>query len=314
MPLVWEQDEDKVIAIVCSDIHLSLTPPRARREEPDWFKAMKRPLDELAELSSYYDAPILCAGDIFNHWREEPALVNFALKYLPSMYAIPGQHDLPLHNIDLIEKSAFWTLALAEKIVPIIQEEPIVLENDIILHAFPWGRELTPLKQPAVKGKHHIALVHSFFWMEGHSYKVASKKEHASQFKNKVKGYHSVVFGDNHQGFTTELNGVPVINCGTLMRRNSDEKEYAPKIGLLCRSGNIMVHRCSLKNEHLKTVEEDLSGSHSQAVGDMADFLNGLKDAQTKSFDYAEAVEFLMDKYSVSISVRKNLLEALGRG
>jgi hypothetical protein len=35
------------LAILVSDIHLSDKPPIFRSSEPDWFEAMKRPLDQL---------------------------------------------------------------------------------------------------------------------------------------------------------------------------------------------------------------------------------------------------------------------------
>ena len=41
----------KVLAILCSDIHLSHNAPVARSAEPDWYIAMKRPLDEIADLA-----------------------------------------------------------------------------------------------------------------------------------------------------------------------------------------------------------------------------------------------------------------------
>jgi DNA repair exonuclease SbcCD nuclease subunit len=275
---------------------------------------MARPLTELAELSTYYNAPILCAGDIFDHWKAEPQLINFALNNLPHMYAIPGQHDLPLHNIDLLKKSAWWTLALAEKIEPLIYEEPISIVGDIVIHAFPWGRKLTPLKKGLSKDKYHIALVHDYFWMKEYKYPTAPKKHHISRYIKAIKGYHAVVFGDNHKGFKTKVNDVPVYNCGTLMRRRSDEKEYEPRIGLLCRSGKILIHKTSLRSEKLETQEEDMSGQHRISNGELSDFIDGLRDAETLCVDYVEAIEMLMKNYSVSNEVRKILLEALGRG
>lgn len=309
------QDADKVIAVLCADIHLSLNPPRARREELDWFKAMKKPLDEIALVAKHYDVPILCAGDVFDHWKAEPALLNFALRYFPQMWAIPGQHDLPFHNIDLIEKSAFWTMCLAERIRPVLYEAPIAVENsDIILHAFPWGRKLKPIDPAKTKRKFHIALVHDYFWMDGFAYPGASIKTKASQFRDLVKGYHAVIFGDNHKGFKTKLNNVTCWNCGTFMRRKSDEKEYAPQIGLLCASGNILTHRLSTRGEILQTVEEDLEGRWSRTSHEMDDFINGLRDVMRHSFDFIEAIEILISQKSINNDAKKILLEVLDRG
>ena len=308
---------DKVIAILCADIHLSPHPPRARRDEDKykgWYWAMKKPLNDLAKLSNHYDAPILCAGDIFDHWKAEPVLVNFALQYLPEMYAVPGQHDLPLHNIELIEKSAFWTMCLADRIIPVITDEPVMVKNDIVLHGFPWGKKLSPVEKP-IKGKHHVAIVHDYFWRKGHTHPKAPKSHHMNQYKELAEGYHAVVFGDNHKGFKTNLNGVPTWNCGTLMRRKQDEKEYMPRIGLLCESGQILTHNVSTKNERFTSTNDDFNvGVLRKSTEDLADLMHGLKEAQAREFDYAEAVEFLMTRYSVKNPVRKHLMEALDRG
>jgi len=307
------RSDDKVIAILSADIHLSINPPRARRDEPNWFRAMRKPLDDLFLLSSQYKAPILCAGDLFDHWRSEPALINFALKYLPEMYAIPGQHDLPLHNIDLIEKSAFWTLCLCDRVIPVITEEPIAAPNNIVLHGFPWGKEIEPLEN-RIEGKHHIALVHKFIYKKGFGHPNAPRSQNTANYIKKVKGYDAVIFGDNHKGFEVNLGGVPVWNCGGFMRRNQDEKDSQPRIGLLCASGKILTHKLVTRSEKFKSTEEDFNeGNIRRNTEDMADVLHGLKDTAHKNLDYAEAIEFLMEKYTVKNNVRKILMEALER-
>lgn len=304
---------DRVIALLCSDIHLSMKPPRARRKEYDWFGAMLRPIMQLKELQKEYNVPILCPGDVFNHWRAEPALINFALNHLPHMYAIPGQHDLPLHSIDLIHKSAFWTLVLAERIEPIMQKD-VEIENDIVLHGFGWGKKIEPLHEDAAEGKYHVALVHDYIWTDGHSFKHAPLKHKAGKFKPLVKGYHAVAFGDNHIGFKTRLGGVPVYNCGGFMRRRIDEKRNIPRIGLLCKSGRILTHRLSIRGEKFIDTDMDMDGEMRSTPSDFTDFMNGLCELQEVGFDYIEAIEFIMKKSMIKNSVRKVLLEILGRG
>jgi len=307
-----ELGEDKVIAILCSDIHLSSKPPRVRREEKDWFAAMKKPLDQLTEIADFYKAPILCAGDVFDYWKADPALINFALQHLPTMYAVPGQHDLPLHNIDLIEKSAFWTMVLADRISPVLNFLPI--ENNIVVHGFPWGVPLKPLnKKNTSKERTDIALIHEYLWIKKYKHPQAPKNNHISKFKSKAIGYDALVFGDNHKGFKTKLNGIPVMNCGSFMRRKADELRYIPRVGLLCKSGIILTHYLSTKLEQFISVEDDFEGKCRGNESDMIDFIHGLKDVQAQCFDYAEAIEFLMKKRYTKNTVRKLLLEALKR-
>src|SRR4030042_1550393 len=102
MPI--KKKDDKVIALFCSDLHLSLTPPVFRSNEPDWLTAQQRPLDELRALQSKHQCPIFCAGDLFDKWYGGPKehaceLVNWAIKHMPYMHCIPGQHDLPEHDL-----------------------------------------------------------------------------------------------------------------------------------------------------------------------------------------------------------------------
>ena len=102
-----------VIAVLCSDIHLSLKCPVARSAEPNWLEATKRSLDELRSVAEEHNAHVVVAGDIFDRWNSPPEIINFAIENLPNCYAIPGQHDLPNHRYEEIERSAYYTLIKA---------------------------------------------------------------------------------------------------------------------------------------------------------------------------------------------------------
>ncbi|GAG04154.1 unnamed protein product, partial [marine sediment metagenome] len=153
----------KVLALLCSDLHLSHVPPAARSAESDWYAAMKRPLDEIRELARLHgkadglkQVKILCAGDVFDssgadrrRWNSPPELINFAIDALPEgMYCIPGQHDLPNHNYGEIKRSAYWTLAKAGKLhnLPPGKSMLLRLDGSATVTAFPWGYEIEPPK------------------------------------------------------------------------------------------------------------------------------------------------------------------------
>ena len=307
------QQPDKVIALLCSDIHISQKPPRARRGEPSWFGAMANTLNQLKGLANHYSVPILCAGDIFDHWRADPELINFAINYLPEMYAIPGQHDLPLHNIDLMERSAYWTMVLIGRITPVTSYKAVVAPNNMVIHGFPWGTSIKPFEKESKKD--HVALCHEYFWEGGHCFPTAPKANESKQYKDRIKGWHSVAFGDNHKGFLTEINKISVLNCGTLMRRKSDEVDYRPQIGLLCRSGKIIIQKLKIKMEKFTTLDEEFLGTRKMMrVHDLGDFMAGLTELQHKTFDFIEAIEFAMEEKIVKNSVRELIVESLGRG
>ena len=61
-----------VIAILCSDVHLSDKPPVARSTEPNWMKAQEHVLVQVNDLAKTYSCPVVCAGDIFDKWDSSP--------------------------------------------------------------------------------------------------------------------------------------------------------------------------------------------------------------------------------------------------
>ena len=208
--------KEKVEAILLSDLHLSFKAPKWRSVEPYWFGAMKRPLDEVRLLQSKYQCPVIGAGDIFNRWfandsKGAPELINFALEFLPDMIAIPGQHDLPLHNYNDIKKSAYWTLVQAGKItnlLPFTHKDFSLTINNIILYGFPFGSPIQPLVRKAnTLGKIHVAVVHQYVWIDEHSFPKALRKDKIKGKRKEWKGYDAIVYGDNHKGFAVNYNG-----------------------------------------------------------------------------------------------------------
>jgi len=306
---------DRVIAVLCSDIHLCHTVPVARAAEPDWYAAMARPLKQLRELSQQHEAPVVCAGDIFDDgWRERrcpPELINFAIRELPDMYAVPGQHDLPNHRLEELERTAYWTLVKAGKIFHLEPGNPhwYGIAMNPVLHGFPWKVPITPQvidSQPRV----HLAVVHSYIWQPGSSYPGASEEQRVPGYLSSLQGYQAAVFGDNHKGFRFRSPDLSIINCGTLMRRKSDEREYTPQVGLLHRDGSI--------SSHLLDVSEDVfsdprESTQREADADQADrVLEELKSLGADSLDYRDSLETYMRVHATPQSVRELVLSSLG--
>lgn len=310
------REQDKAVAVVCSDIHLRLKPPRARRNEPDWFKSMASVLRQIEMVAEQYRVPILCAGDVFDYWKTEPELLSFAYNYLPDMYAIPGQHDMPLHNMDAIKKSGFWTMVSAGVIAPMLNAgQPIEVGPSLVVHGFPYGTEIKPLAEDArVPGKIHAAIIHSYFWAGEHCFMGAPEAKEATAYADKIAGYDAVFFGDNHKGFLTTVGGKSAMNCGCCIRKNIDERDYRPRIGILCQSGKIMEHYLSVSDEVFTTNDVDnISGKCKTSI-DTTDFVNGLWDMGRQQFDYVLAVEQAMEAKMVKSEVRAEVLKALGKG
>ena len=316
---VAEMKSDQVVAIACADLHLSHTPPIARAGEKSWYEAMMRPLAELRKLAVDLQVPILCAGDVFDKWNAPAELINFALDCLPEMYAIPGQHDLPLHNYRDIHKSAYWTLVKMGRVRNLVPGEKALIQNGLHVTGFPWGFAVKP-SEP--KNKLNICLHHGYRWIKGAGYEGADA---ASQMRfEEYKGYDVVIIGDNHKSW--EARGlVPsssygpfscIWNAGSLMCRNSDQIDHRPRVGMI-RADSYVESRyldCSKdiisKTTELFKLNQKRFGD-DQGIGgrEFDSLLEELRERREGVLDYAEALRQAMG--SLSPEAGKLLLEAL---
>lgn len=295
------KNKAEVLAICLADIHLELKPPVWRSAEPDWLEAQARPLNEVRCLQQQHNCPVVVAGDIFNRnkkvadgWNVSPELINYAIEHLPdNMYAIPGQHDLPDHQYDDIQRSAYWTLVKAGKIKDLKPNEVETINKHLVVAAFPPGYEIGT---SWIKDRHlnkddiFVAVVHDYVWVTGCSYPDAPVDKGLSRKTKQLEDYDVVIYGDNHKGFLAKNASVEVFNCGTLMRRKSDEIDYKPQVGLLLSNGLIVPHYLDISEDKYITVAED----QVQATLDMGDFFDGLEKLGKTSLDFVEAMrEFL---------------------
>lgn len=300
----------QVIAVLCSDLHFSLRSPSFRSLEPSWLDAMQRPVDEMRAVAEKYNCPIVCAGDIWDKYSVAPEVINWAIKNLPVMYAVPGQHDLPNHRLDDIRKSAYYTLCAAGTIVNL--EEPYKL-GYLTLYPFPWGAEVKPIQNDKKDGV-HLAVIHRYIWKnEKTSYYGAPEEKKSTCYVSMLEGFDSAVFGDNHIGFTTFVGQCVVMNCGTFMVRKADEVLYKPQIGLLYEDGDIVPHFLDTS----KDVYVDYSFSKKKEDAfeselDSKRFMKELAGLGADALNFKEAVGHKMDILGTSEDVRSMVMEALG--
>lgn len=298
------------VALVCSDIHLSLTPPPARAGESDWFTAMDRPLRQMRKWAKQYDVPVICAGDIFDRWNPTSELINFALEALPRrMIAIPGQHDLPYHNLGDWQRSGFGVLVRAGHLVYLTPDEAHQL-NGIWVWGFPWGVPIVP-RHPRRDDNIQVAVVHAYIWQKGKGYPGAREDQRITAYADQLKGYDVAVFGDNHKGFTGWAGHTLVHNNGGLMRRKSDEVDYHPRCGLLYRNGEMESLHFNLKEEVFAADTKTVIKEHDDEA--MRKFLDDIGGLEKSSLDFKDALRQWLQAHQgkTSAGVQSLILKAL---
>lgn len=253
------QTDDKIIAIFFSDPHLSLTPPPLRSAEPDWFAAMQRPFDEIKAIQKIHKCPIFCAGDVFNRWNSPPELINWAIEHLPKgIHCIAGQHDLPEHDLSQLKRSAYYTLIEADTITNIESRLGNIFTNkDIVLQGFSFGKKCKPTQSEGDR-RIYITLIHEYNWIPGiaHSGPITGKQR-VGPHRKEFKGYDIVFSGDNHIPFTFwSYPETHFVNCGSLMRRKSNDLEWHPSIWLLHKDGKVQRYKLDVSKDKYLDIED----------------------------------------------------------
>ena len=297
----------QVACIAVSDLHLTLTPPSCRREK-DWLGVMAGYFDQLKQLHyeiGGHDVPLVCAGDVFDRPSPPVELVNWAIRTLPRMYAIPGQHDCAFHRLEDLKKSGYWTLVEAGTLTNLEYGNPVAVGN-VRLHGFPWGTKITPW--PDNHGLAlEIAVVHKYIWTRGKSYPNAPKEARAGKLQDQLVGYDIAVVGDNHSPFElahTEL--CSVINCGSFLRRKRDEIPHRPSIVVIYADGTCGRHYLDTSKDQFNDVEE--KGSD----GRQREFAISLADLGGLMIDFADVLRRSME--GEREEVRKIVRELLEEG
>ena len=253
-------------AILTADIHLRDDTPACRTD--DFLAARARKVAWLRDLQDKHDdCPIIDAGDMFNKWQVSSELEGWALINLPNgIITVPGNHDLPNHNLKLYKKSSLHVLEAAGKVKVLSGDSPgmrgIVI-NEMSIIGYPYGDQLdltitTPLSTP------RIAIVHAYVaetipvFIEGYT---------PAQLLAALPGYDLIVSGHNHESLdyvVTDRKGNKrlVVNPGGMMRMSADQADIRPGVYLWYADTNEVkrldypIESGVVSREHLEKVEE----------------------------------------------------------
>jgi len=306
----------RVIAIVISDLHLSHTPPRARAKEKSWYAAMGRMLAQLRKEDDIcgYMVPMIYAGDIFHTHNPPVELVNWAIQNLPNGWAIPGQHDLPHHNLEEIHKSAFGTLIEAKTVKYL--KPGVVHDFDfskLIVQGFPWG---VPIKfKPSPQAQNNwikLAVIHRYVWSGEARYHEAPEDRELVYYTRKLQGFDAAVFGDNHRHFIGKAGRCNVFNSGCALQRRTDERPYTPGYGLLMSDGTWRRKEFDISAD---VWAEDSPDSDFEGGADFSAFLEVFQNQKGVEFDLAETVNLFLEKsgQKVTDDARNRIIAVLNK-
>jgi len=209
------------------------------------------------------------------------------------MFAVPGQHDLPYHRLDLIKRSAFWTLVSAGKVTLL---SPLGLRiGKLKAFGFGWDEPIKFVPQLQDDGPDFsLAVVHAFVWCRSENgYPGVGNESHVRRFKSLLSGYSFAVFGDNHKGFLVD----GLLNCGTFFRRTAAEVDYRPRVGVLYSSGKVKLHYLDTDKDKMEVP----SSFEAEPGADFDSFMGQLASLEADPLDFREALRKELRKHPESV-------------
>ena len=313
------KEDNYVLAVSCADLHCWLRPPIARSDESDWLEAMKRPILQLQLLCEKYHCPLIIVGDITDGWKAPPELINWLIHNLTfafpyDTYAVAGNHDLPLHSYEDIEKSAYWTLVKSKAIKNLKPNKETLVylgqnRKKLSLTGFPYGCKTKSFaREHTSKDLVKVAVVHDYCY-DTDAYPGVDPEKHYLKHRKRLEGFDIALFGDNHKPFIKANFRPHILNHGCLIRRRSDEKDQKVYAGLIYSSGD--VGRVQLDTSKDVWTEVSAEAVLAKGMVDLSKFIEEMDSMGDHAVDFVEAVVRSLDDHKVRREVRELVLKIL---
>jgi len=302
------KNRQKADAILASDLHIRGDVPICRTD--DYIEAQDKKLNFMFELCQTNDCPLLIAGDIghVSQWpnRLLERFISIASKYAIDIIGIPGQHDLPQHKIDNLNKSGCGVLNACGTIQMI--NVPVIYKDKFIINPFPWGKKIVEARNldlPNVAMSHQMVIENKLLWPG----QIAPK---GNQLIKKFVSYQLILTGDNHSSFVSECDNRWLVNAGSMMRMTAAQREFKPSIYKWFIGGNrienvrLPIHEGVVSREHLK--------NKKNREESMSTFTSKIEDEVESTLFFEKNMESYLNKHRTKKQVKNKIWEAIENG
>lgn len=263
----------KVDAILTADWHLMEKQPICRTD--DFWETQWEKINFISELAQSHNCPVIHAGDLLDHWKPSPMLLSKAFKHLPQRFwTVYGNHDLPLHNLDLAYKSGANTLHEAGRIN--------------IFNGCHWGQN--PIEFSGFYIKERLMLPWHVMAYQGKKPFPGCTAPTSAKLLRKYPQFDLIVTGDNHAPFVEQYEGRLLVNPGSIFRLTAAQIFHKPRVYLYYEKTN------TVKPVYLPIENEVVNRDHL-----------GIQELRTHRIN--TFVENLETNWKKELSFKDNLLE-----
>ncbi|MFP4424783.1 MAG: metallophosphoesterase family protein [Candidatus Woesearchaeota archaeon] len=296
--------KNKPSAIITADWHLRESIPVCRTD--DFWAAQHDKVVWISELQKELGCPIIHAGDLFDHWKASPILLSLFLANFPldtshdyepqtSFWSIYGNHDLPMHSLDLRGKSGLYTLETAGAVQ--------------ILNGYHWQQTPTDHFSITLGKPGRRVLVWHVMTYQGKEPWPGCTDTPAKELLKQYPDADLIVTGHNHKSFVEEYEGRLLVNPGSITRQTADQVDHEPCIYLWYAESNtvekkIIPHQKGvISREHIERKQEKEARYEA--------FIQRLKQEGDPELSFRKNLEKFFQQNKVVKSVRNLIYEKL---
>lgn len=291
-------------AIITADIHLRESSPICRTD--DYWEAQEEKIIFLGKLQHEHACPILDAGDLFDQWKPSPRLLAWAIETLPEgpIITVPGNHDMPQHNIELLHKSGLAVLEAAGTI-EILSGGEKRASNNFSIFGYAW-KDKIPKKTPGIKGR-KVAIIHDMVYLKHEGWPVPATA--AGMLLRALPGYDLIITGHNHTPFIYKSKGRLVVNPGSMMRMSASQEKHRPRCYFWYAQDNKVepvyfpIQKGVISRDHIDDKQE--------RDGRLDAFVESIGNMESLSLDFEGNLEAFMAEENTSDDVRKVVYECI---
>ena len=217
------------------DMHIRETVPPCRTDK--FLKEQWRKLNFIAAYAKKHNLLWIDAGDVFH--KAQPPL-GFINNVLGTMHingakihaGVYGNHDLPAHNINNANSSAWGTLYWGGIIGDILCDEPCRCSwsdsLDINVYGASYGEPIpTPKSIPYTM---NVLVMHDMVYKSNNDIIPNTEGYLPTSILKSNPAYHLIVTGHNHQSFQAEMGQRMLVNVGCLTRQAADYADHSPRV------------------------------------------------------------------------------------
>jgi predicted phosphodiesterase len=236
------------------------------------------------------------------------------IQEFPKCYGVAGNHDLPYHRLQDVQRSAYWTLVKAGTVKHLNPDlYGLIHDNGLVLDGFSWGHERT-IPKTKTKGGINVAVVHDYCWKKGlGDYPGVDREKHFAGQVQRFSAYDVVIFGDNHKPFVCQSTRPVVINCGGFMVSDSTEVGvHQPSAWLLYDNLSVERMRLDISQDQYNKPENRLGMVRGYEGADTVAFCKIIHSLKEHGIDYREEVIRMMETTNVHPKVKTLTMQHLG--